>query len=136
MNLIEQLRRDEGEKLKMYKDSKGIWTIGVGHNLETTPISAVASSRILLDDIRDKTTEIEDWPAFKALDEVRQGCLINMAFTMGAEGLRTFQKLLAACEIKDYAEAAAQIRDSDWYRVEAPLRAERIARQMETGIWQ
>lgn len=27
---------DEGLRLKRYKDSKGIWTIGIGHNLEAT----------------------------------------------------------------------------------------------------
>lgn len=34
MNLLEQLERDEGCILHPYKDSKGIWTLGIGRNLE------------------------------------------------------------------------------------------------------
>lgn len=32
--LIHDLRRDEGVREKPYQDSKGIWTWGVGHNLQ------------------------------------------------------------------------------------------------------
>ena len=35
--LIDDLKRDEGLRLKAYQDSVGVWTIGHGHNLEADP---------------------------------------------------------------------------------------------------
>ena len=38
--LIAELRRDEGVRYSPYKDSKGILTVGVGHNIEASALPA------------------------------------------------------------------------------------------------
>lgn len=134
-NLVEQLTRDEGKRNLMYKDGRNIPTIGVGHNLRDRSISDAAVAQILLDDINDTVKDIQKWPSYKALDPIRQACLINMAFTMGTAGLAAFQKLLQYCSVKAYPQAAKEIRRSLWF-TQAPDRAERVAKQMETGEWQ
>jgi lysozyme len=48
-----QLAVDEGRKAKMYLDTVGKWTIGVGHNLSDKPISQRAIDVIFEDDIGD-----------------------------------------------------------------------------------
>ena len=37
MTLYEMLRFDEGEKLQVYKDTEGYWTVGIGHLLTKNP---------------------------------------------------------------------------------------------------
>jgi lysozyme len=96
MDLYEQLTRDEGEKLKMYKDSRGILTIGIGHNLEAKAISKRASQVIFEDDVNDAKRELaEKLPWTSNLDDARLGVLINMTFNMGVRGLMAFEKMLA-----------------------------------------
>jgi lysozyme len=65
----------------------------------------------------------------------RQCVLVGMAFQMGSSRLMGFHKALAAIRDEHWADAAAQMLDSDWAR-ETPGRARRMARQMETGQWQ
>jgi lysozyme len=38
--LIAELRRDEGVRYSPYNDTKGIPTVGVGHNLNAKPLPA------------------------------------------------------------------------------------------------
>ena len=33
MNLVDVIKKHEGCRLDMYKDTVGVWTIGYGHNL-------------------------------------------------------------------------------------------------------
>ncbi len=51
--LYAELERDEGLRLKPYRDTVGKQTIGVGHNLDAKPISERAASCILEDDVAD-----------------------------------------------------------------------------------
>jgi len=46
--LEDQLILHEGMRLNIYKDTVGIWTIGVGRNLEYVGLCAEAEARYLL----------------------------------------------------------------------------------------
>ena len=52
--LRRQVIRDEGWRNRMYLDSLGIPSIGVGHNLRDVPISDAAVEQIFADDLTDK----------------------------------------------------------------------------------
>ena len=136
MNLKEQLIRDEGIVLKMYQDTVGKWTIGVGHNLDDKPISRRAAEIILEDDINDSIASLKTkLPWTEQLDEVRKAVLINMAFNMGIGGLLAFKKMLTACKSGNFKLAAKEMLDSKW-KDQVGQRAFRLAKQMETGEWQ
>ena len=135
MTLREQLLRDEGCRLKVYKDSVGKLTIGIGRNLEDKGISLAEAEAMLDHDIRDFTAEVlVALPWSTALDEVRRGVLVNMAFNMGVQGLRGFTKALAAMQAGDWFTAAAHMMDSKWAR-QTGVRAERLAEQLRGGEW-
>ncbi len=73
MNLVDQLKRDEGVKLRMYKDQLGIWTIGVGHNLEAHGISQAVAEAILKEDIEAAEHDLVTFLPWTAqLDEPRR----------------------------------------------------------------
>lgn len=135
MTLKEQLRRDEGFRLKPYKDTATPprLTIGVGRNLDDVGLFPDEVELMLDNDIRIRRESLSRFPWFTALDEVRQGVLINMSF-MGIGRLLAFYKMIAALEVHDYERAAAEMLDSKWRR-QVHARADRLAHQMRTGVW-
>lgn len=139
MDLISQLRRDEGEVLHAYKDSLGYLTIGVGILIDERKgggITPDESAWLLQRRIDAKRAELSAaLPWFKYLDEVRQAGLLNMAYQLGVPKLLGFRKMLAALRDQRWAEAESHALDSDWAK-QTPERAHRVARQLATGEWQ
>jgi lysozyme len=142
-NILDQLRRDEGVRSNPYKDSRGILTVGVGHNLESNPLpneqyplSDARIDEILTSDVARITGKlIAKLPWVNSLDDSRKGVLINMSFNMGVGGLLAFKHTLAAVQSGDYAGAANGMQSSAWY-TQVGARAQRLVKQMQTGIWQ
>lgn len=131
--LREQLVRDEGLRLKVYNDSRGIPTIGIGRNLRDKGISQAEAELMLDNDILEYTAAVvARVPWCHTLDPVRFEVLVNMAFNLGIGGLLEFTKTLALLERQDYGEAAREMLRSKWAE-QVGLRAERLARQIATG---
>ena len=136
MTIQEQLARDEDCRLKPYKDSKGILTLGVGRNIEQVGISIEEAYYLLDNDIRRVKAQLTaNFAWYKSLDEVRQGALINVCFNVGLPKFKTFVKMLAAIEKQDWAEAAKELLDSK-YAEDVGARARRLAIQLTEGTWQ
>jgi len=138
-NLTQQLRRDEGEVLHAYTDHLGFWTIGIGRLIDKRKgggISKDEAAMMLQNDVARFTMALRSrllW--FSNLDEARQGVLVNMAFQMGVEGLLGFKNTLGMIERGEYAAAADAMLASKWAG-QTPERAQRLAEQMRTGVWQ
>lgn len=137
--IIEQLRRDEGEKLQAYQDHLGYWTIGVGRLIDARKgggISAQESAYLLNNDISRVDQALRSaLPWFGQLDEVRQAALINMGFQLGTAGLLEFKRTLACVRDGRFAEAETHALASKWAQ-QTPARAKRVARQLASGEWQ
>jgi len=134
--LITQIIRHEGRRNKMYPDSKGIMTIGVGHNLEDRPISDKAVEVILEDDLKDCSMDLfTHIPWTNTLDEVRRDVLINMCFNMGISRLMGFEKMLAAARNGNFQLAALEMLDSDWADQVGYNRSHELSMQMRTGSY-
>jgi len=147
MDLATQLKRDEGEKLVVYLDSKGIRSGGVGHNLEAhgidwpvgTTITQDQSDQWLDEDTATAHSLLATHiPWSLQLDPIREAVLLNMVFNMGwgdgTHGLSAFHHTLAMIEAGNYAGAAEAMLESAWAREVGP-RATRLAQQIETGAW-
>lgn len=138
--LARQLRGDEGTKANAYQDSLGYWTIGVGRLVDgRKPGGGLRQDEIdlmLANDIADRVVALGSaLPWFAALDDARQGVLLNMAFQLGTAGLLGFHDTLALVQTGQYTEAARRMLDSKWAQ-QTPERARRLATQMSTGEWQ
>lgn len=135
MTLKDQLIRDEGLRLKPYKDSVGKLTIGVGRNLDDVGISADEADIFLQNDIQKATDSLlAQLPWVTQLDEVRQAVLINMTFNMGLSGLLQFRNTLKMIQSGDYSGASKEMLNSVWAKQVGP-RAQRLSLQLETGEW-
>jgi lysozyme len=127
----------EGRKNLAYQDSRGIWSVGVGHNLQAKPLSDTAVDQIFQDDLRDAGNEciaIFGAAEFAALSAPRQAALVDAAFTLGQGGLSKFERMIAAIQIGQWDTAAAEMLSSTW-ATEAPERVKVDAKMLLTGKW-
>jgi len=135
MDLVEQLRRDEGVKYTPYRDTRGYLTVGVGRNLDTVPFVDSEVNLMLQNDIAEKQKCLGEFAWYAALDEVRQAAITNMAFNLGVSGLLGFPHMIAALAAKDWATANSEMLNSVWSR-QVGDRANRLALQILRGEWQ
>lgn len=127
MSLREDLIRDEGMRLRPYKDSVGILTIGVGRNLDQVGITEDEATTLLANDIAKVEADLdrtESW--WRTKPEPVQRGLANMAFNLGISRLGGFKKMLACLQAGDYGGAATHALDSEWAK-QVGDRATRIA---------
>ena len=141
-----ELERDEGRRYYPYKDSLGIDTVGIGHNLVASPLPGqsypMTDSRV--DAVRDADiAKIEAAldayiPWWRSLDDVRQRVILNMGFNLGVgvpggpHGLLSFGTFLGLVEKGDYAAAAKDLTGTRWHR-QVGQRAVRLEAMMLTG---
>ena len=131
-SLVDDLIRDEGLRLKVYEDSLGIATIGVGRNLSGKGISHSEALLLLEHDIDEAIADLATFPWFPLLGTARQHVLVNMRFNLGPVRFRIFKRMLTALAAGDYQKAAVSMRESKWYG-QVKGRAVRLVRQMQTG---
>lgn len=131
--LREQLKRDEGLRLKPYADSVGKITIGYGRNLSDSGITQLEAADMLDHDIERHVSDLlRTFPFVIGLDAVRQIVLANMAFNMGVPTLAGFSQMWQAIKAGDYESAAREMLDSTWAQ-QVGDRAQRLASAMATG---
>jgi lysozyme len=146
-SLRDRLVREEGIKLFPYKDSKGIITIGIGHNIEADPIMfknlEILKSRgitkeeaygLLDKDIREHTALlVEALPWVGDLDWNRKSVLIDLAFNMGIKTLLTFNNTLEHIKQGNWKDAGDHLKASKWYEQVGPNRADLLIKILVTG---
>jgi lysozyme len=149
MDILTQLRRDEGVRYNAYLDILKNWTTGVGHLILSTEqwlLTATLTDdqvdTILNHDVADKERQLIAFPWFNALDEVRQAAITNMAFNLGVQGLLGFPSMIHYLTALNYIGAHDAALDSEWalqlhYDPTDPVasRPGRIAQQILTGAW-
>jgi len=132
--LKHQLIIDEGISLRIYPDTMGKLTIGIGRNLEDKGISLSEAHYLLDNDIHEAISDLErTYPWFELLNDVRQRVLVNMRFNMGMTRLSSFRLMLRAMANNEYKKASEEMLDSKWAR-QVGNRANRLAKIMETGL--
>lgn len=109
-------------------------TIGIGHNVESNPLSNAVIEQICSDDIDIAIKELDrSWSHWKKdLADPRQNVLIEMVFNLGYPRFSTFQKMIKAITVKDYDKAATEMLSSKW-AVQVGRRANHLADQMRLG---
>ena len=141
--LHKQLSRDEGRRLTAYKDTKGLWTIGVGHLLGTDQRMTV-----ITDDECDALLDGDIGVAMEALtnvfgptsflvtkDGARYRALVNMAFNRGGNmhtSTTITPAIVAASAGGDWGPVAPAIEASPW-ATQIGARAERLRDMLVDG---
>lgn len=119
----------EGLRLVPYRDTRGFWTIGIGHKLpllgpHPTYWTRDQALTQLDDDIDDAVIGcrrvVPDW---ENLDDTRKAVFVSMVFQLGSQGVEGFPDMLKAVKEKKWVAAAANGVDSIWARYQTPKRA-------------
>lgn len=159
MDIFGMLRIDEGYNNKLYKDTEGYWTIGIGQLITKNPSKDVARDELnklmgrncdgqitqreaeeLFNRSVDKARKgilanASLKPVYDVLDEIRRCALINMVFQMGVAGVAGFPKGMRLLKEKQWDKAAVELADSRWYKTQTPNRAKRVIATFKTGTW-
>lgn len=135
--LYNQIAQHEGIERTVYKDTKGIPTIGIGFNLESRHNKQFLKSiGIDINDLlagkplTDKQIKIlynfslkTAWkdvnsviPNFRSHPKEVRMVLIDMMFNLGKPRFSEFKKMIKAVNNRDYDTAANEMIDSVWYR--------------------
>jgi len=138
---FEELRKelilDEGYSYKVYKDSEGNNTIGIGHLIEPsdgmnedTVIGEELIEQLYIIDIVQAEDDCEAiFNNWEMLPVTVQHVLLNMAFNMGRSRLSGFVNMIAAVHVANFRRAGMDMMDSKWHR-ELVIRPARLAYEM------
>lgn len=137
LQILADLRRHEGCRLSVYKDTVGVWTIGYGHtkgiHAGTKPITQEQAELWLREDLLLAWKACKKvYPELGKLDKVRQGVLINMCFNLGEAKFAKFTPTLRVIEAGDYSAAAVRLTNTLWY-AQVGHRATELVKRMATG---
>jgi lysozyme len=136
------IKRHEGVRNKPYKDSLGLWTVGVGHLIGDGKSLPPEWNRELSDkevnDLFDKDFESHKdaatkIPGYEKLNDKGKSALIDLTFNMGPVWYKkwpNFTKNLAAGNVEG---AANSLQDSKWYTQVGKRAAEIVALIREGG---
>lgn len=140
--LLAQIKVHEGTgpirngRYMPYRDSNNILTIGVGRNLEANGLRESEVHAMLDNDIDESIRAChQQWPWFSHLDTIRQAVVTELVFNMGMSTFLHFRRTIDAIERRDFAAAAEGLRQSRWYQQVKKRRGEKLATQLESGIW-
>lgn len=161
LNTLEKLLTfDEGKRLTPYKDSRGIWTIGIGHNLQANGVpvgllppdvtltypgclgylqehglTETQCDQLFHYDILHVCGFLTTFPWFRVLDVVRQAAVQDMAFNLGEHTFREFTGFCGFLAKGDFKGAADDLRYRTGVFKELPTRYGRLDAMIETGQW-
>lgn len=132
--LQRQMETHEGRRGRPYKDIFGNVTIGVGHNLSSTPLPDAVINLLLeydLDIARHDLNTALPWATM--LDPIRYRVLVDMCFNLGITKLLGFRTTLSLIQSGDYVSASLQMLKSKWAK-QVGKRAATLSHMMLTGI--
>lgn len=141
------LKRHEGVRQTAYRDSRDIWTIGVGHNMEVDPhfaetvrlldgdvtyhfaLTVPEIDRILEQDInRAVVAAIRIFTLFETYSDSQQESLVNMVFNLGERGVSSFTNMVRCIHEGNWSLAAIEGLDSKWHREDVGHRAVEVVK--------
>lgn len=152
------LVNDEGVRNRVYWDSEGFPTVGIGHLIlaqktrDMGVINAALSKQVgrqtsgsitseeikqlFAEDLKKVQTDIvknsRTGPVYIKMNRSRQMAMENMSFQMGVGGLAKFKNTLKAMEEERWQDAYRGLQDSLWAR-QTPGRSQRVSKIVLTG---
>lgn len=152
------LINDEGIRNRVYKDSEGFPTVGIGHlitsqkTMSPAVINPILSKQVgrevnmainneevrmlFQQDLekvqRDIVKNPRTGPVYIKMNRSRQMAMENMSFQMGVAGLAKFKNTLKAMEEERWQDAYRGLQDSLWAK-QTPGRSQRVSKIVLTG---
>ena len=122
--LLTSVKRHEGFRSEVYKDSLGYDTIGYGTTIKDLVLSEPMASILCEQELfRMALNAYQKFPWLVTADPVVQEVLIEMSYQLGITGVSKFKRALIHLTLEEYDKAADELLDSKWARSDSPQRA-------------
>ena len=137
--LMESVKKHEGYRNKVYLDTLGKRTVGVGHLcVEDFWMDGVEYEEDFLMEILQKDLQeairgarsLMENHGCADIDEPAEEILIEMVFQLGMTGVSKFKKMWKALAELNYIGASYEMLDSRWSK-QTPNRAKAMAKTMK-----
>ena len=135
--LLKSVKEHEGYRNKVYLDSLGKRTVGVGHLCvedhweDNKEYSEEMLMKVLKDDLKNAIQGAErlcsDCPV---LEDQAKEIIVEMVFQLGKTGVSKFRNMWKALKVPDYPTAAKEMLDSRWAK-QTPGRAKEMSDHMK-----
>ena len=125
--LIEQIKKHEGFRSKVYKCTQGYDTIGYGFAVKDLVLDKDIAEQILTRKVYDLVCKIQDkfrW--FDKLPQEAADVVVNMCFQLGVTGFSKFKKTIVLLKSHKFKAASVEMLDSKW-ALQTPNRAEELS---------
>ena len=127
MNLIDDIKKHEGFRARVYQCTEGYDTIGYGFAIKYLELTEHIADQILMKKLSELNLKIIDrfkW-YFTSPQKV-QDVVVNMCYQMGISGFSKFKKTIYYLETEQYEEAADEMLDSLWHK-QTPNRSKELS---------
>ena len=139
--LLESVKKHEGYRNKVYLDTLGKRTVGVGHLCvedfweDGKEYEEKFLMEILEKDLQSAIDQADDMCKDLKISSDAKILIIEMIFQLGGNGVSKFRKMWQALQQDppDYAEASVQMLDSRWAK-QTPNRAKEMASHMKECV--
>ena len=136
--LLDSVKKHEGYRNKVYLDTLGKRTVGVGHLCvedfweDNKKYEESFLMEILEKDLQSAIDQADDMCKNLTINDDAKIIIIEMIFQLGGTGVSKFRKMWQALQQDppDYAEASVQMLDSRWAK-QTPNRAQEMADHMK-----
>ena len=138
--LMESVKKHEGYRNKVYLDTLGKRTVGVGHLCvedfweDDKEYEEKFLMEILADDLQNAikgARELKEEHSCTDIDEIAQEILDEKVFQLGKNGVSKFRNMWKALAEKNYIGASFEMLDSKWAK-QTPNRAKSMAELMKS----
>lgn len=137
MNAREFIQRHEGRSNTLYKDSRGLWTIGYGRLIDPTAGGKLSDDEIdylFQSDIVHTSAFARQYDWFTHLSDARQAAILDLLFNLGPKGFATFVKFISAMAENNFEKAASELESSLWYK-QVKSRGPEVVALIRTESW-
>ena len=126
--IVEDIKKHEGFRAKVYECTEGYDTIGYGFAVKDLIIDEDIATLILMRKLHTLLERITiAFPWFKDIDDKAKGVVINMCYQLGIRGFSKFKKTIYYLETEQYEEASSEMLDSLWAK-QTPGRAKELSK--------
>lgn len=145
--LINELKREEGFRDRVYQCSEGVDTIGYGFNVKylskdeldlnggfIEPMSEEVATKILeskVSKLIKSVDEVYSW--IDNLPEVVKIGIYDMIYQLGIKGFGSFVNTQKYLKILDYTKVIENIKNSKWAK-QTPRRANNLIKRLERAM--
>ena len=133
----EFITRHEGRRNQLYRDSLGLWTIGIGRLLDPSKGAKLSDDEVdylFNNDLARVRSYCREYIWFAALSQPRQTAMLDLMFNLGPDNLAKFHHFLDAMATGNYDQAANELVSSKWY-TEVGRRGPEVVNLIRNETW-